>query len=97
MAKHRSNRSGRARGTRPTSGTLRVVPVGGIYARPLAAGNVLHFVVGALALLEHAYGAPGSAGIWVIALMYSVLAFAFGYVLFTHPADAVRSHVRRGS
>jgi hypothetical protein len=61
------------------------VLIGGIYARPLAMGNFLHFTVGAFALLKYAYTAQNSLAIWVPAIVYSVLAILFGIVLFTHP------------
>jgi hypothetical protein len=61
------------------------VLIGGIYARPLAVGNFLHFTVGAFALLKYAYTAQNSLAIWVPAIVYSLLAILFGIVLFTHP------------
>lgn len=61
------------------------VLIGGIYARPLAMGNFLHFTVGAFALLKYAYAAPNAWAIWVAAIVYSLLAIVFGIVLFTHP------------
>ncbi len=60
--------------------------IGGIYARPLAMGNLVHFVAGALALLKHAAGEASLAG-WGPALLYFGFAAAFGLVAFTHPSD----------
>ena len=40
------------------------VRMGGIYARPLALGNGLHFLVGAFTELHYAQRAPASAGAW---------------------------------
>jgi hypothetical protein len=56
--------------------------IGGIYGRPLAVANVLHFTMGALALSRHLPGAT-----WLVALtaIYAVFALAFGAILFTSP------------
>lgn len=61
------------------------VLIGGIYARPLAMGNLLHFTIGALALLKFAFSVPTLLNIWIAAIIYSILAILFGIVLFTHP------------
>lgn len=56
--------------------------IGGIYNRPIAVGNATHFFVAALALLKFSFKSPALIG---VAVIYSVFAIAFGYVLFTHP------------
>lgn len=61
------------------------VVVGGIYARPLALGNFMHFTVGAFALLKFASSAEQSRSIWIAGTMYALLAILFGIVAFTHP------------
>ena len=38
--------------------------MGGIYARPLAMGNGLYFLVGAFTGLHYALRVPASAGAW---------------------------------
>jgi len=63
----------------------KAVLVGGIYARPLAMGNLMHFTVGALALLKYAAVGEHSWTIWMAVAIYSLLAIMFGIVLFTHP------------
>lgn len=65
--------------------TAKTVLIGGIYARPLAIGNFFHFSVGALALLKFAFSAPNLLAIWIGAIIYSIFAILFGYVLFTNP------------
>ncbi len=66
--------------------TAKTVLIGGIYARPLAMGNFLHFTVGAFALLKYAYAAAqNSWAIWIAAVIYSLFAILFGFVLLTHP------------
>ena len=60
--------------------------MGGIYARPLVMGNLLHFVSGGLALLKAASAAT-LPGLWVVTAVYGAFAVAFTLVLMTHPAD----------
>ncbi len=55
----------------------REVLIGGIYSRPLAMGNMVHFVVGGLALVK--------GGLIVVALVYAAFAVWFGFVMFRHP------------
>lgn len=63
----------------------KTVLIGGIYARPLAMGNFVHFIVGALALLKYGYSASTSVTVWLMAIIYSLLAILFGVVFFRHP------------
>lgn len=65
----------------------KTVLIGGIYARPLAMGNFVHFMVGALALIKYAFANNGSPVIWMTALIYSLFAILFGYVFLTHPVS----------
>ena len=55
----------------------REVLIGGIYSRPLAMGNMVHFMVGGLALVK--------GGLIVVALVYATFAVWFGFVMFRHP------------
>lgn len=61
--------------------------MGGIYARPLVTGNLLHFVTGGLALLKGA-SASSSLALWGVTAIYAALAIAFTIVLLTHPGEA---------
>ena len=61
------------------------VRMGGIYARPLAMGNLLHFFAGAGALLRHAAHPPTGAWAWAVAAVYALLAVLFGAVLLVSP------------
>lgn len=63
----------------------KTVLIGGIYARPLAIGNFVHFLVGALAFLKHAFSG-GSPAVWALAAVYALFAALFGYVFYTHPS-----------
>jgi hypothetical protein len=64
----------------------RAVLIGGIYARPLAMGNFLHYAVGGLALLKGAEHLPGGTYGMIVAGVYSVFAILFGIVLFRTPS-----------
>jgi hypothetical protein len=56
--------------------------IGGIYNRPLAVGNLSHFVIGALALIKM----PDKTTVgYCLTTVYSIYAVAFGLILFTHP------------
>ncbi len=57
--------------------------IGGIYARPLALANLLHFTMGTLALVKHV--ASNDRTILLLAIVYAVFAVAFGRILFTSP------------
>ena len=59
--------------------------IGGIYGRPIAMGNFLHFGIVASALGKAAFGAGGSILIWTAALVYVAFAVWFGLVLFGDP------------
>ena len=59
--------------------------IGGIYSRPVALGNLAHFVVGALALAKLTFKDTSLNYLWVAALVYSAFAFLFAYVFFTTP------------
>jgi hypothetical protein len=56
--------------------------IGGIYNRPIAIGNAIHFFVGTMALLKFS---PKSSFLLTATVLYSVFAILFGYILFTHP------------
>jgi hypothetical protein len=56
--------------------------VGGIYSRPIAVGNLIHFAVGAITLVRFAFGGHPPAFAIAAAVVYAVLALAFGVVVF---------------
>jgi hypothetical protein len=58
--------------------------IGGIYSRPVAVGNLLHFVTAGLAMLK-AQGRLDLPWLWPLLAAYIVLGTAFGVVLFRHP------------
>lgn len=59
----------------------RGAPFGGIYGRPVALGNFLHFAVIAAALAKAAFAAP-AAGVLGATATAAVLALAFGALVF---------------
>jgi hypothetical protein len=63
----------------------RGVLIGGIYSRPLATGNLAHFLIGALALIKYALSAQNPMPVWITAIIYSILAILFGITMLTHP------------
>ena len=65
--------------------------IGGIYSRPVALANFMHFAVLAVVLLKALLAGSHAPELVFFAVIYSVFAVAFGYVLFTHPAQVARS------
>jgi hypothetical protein len=61
--------------------------IGGIYSRPVALGNFLHFVVVAAALGKALLGGLLTPAVVAGTAAYTVFAVWFGFVLFTHPAQ----------
>jgi hypothetical protein len=64
------------------------VLIGGIYSRPVALGNFLHFAVVAIILLKALLGGFKPIEIIAGAAVYSLFGVWFGLVLFTHPIRA---------
>jgi len=59
---------------------------GGIYSRPVAIGNLLHFAVVAITMMKAvAGGSLRSNEATVGCVVYSAFAIWFGVVVFTHP------------
>jgi hypothetical protein len=55
--------------------------IGGVYNRPLAIGNLVHFVVGAITLVKFISG--GAGPLFVIAtVIYAAFAVGFGILVF---------------
>ncbi|MBB6612091.1 hypothetical protein H7F15_13660 [Pontibacter sp. Tf4] len=59
--------------------------IGGVYSRPVAMGNLVHFVVAGLALLKAAFATPDAPAYWVAGGIFIVFAVLFWKVAFTHP------------
>ncbi len=67
--------------------TARENLLGGIYSRPVALGNFLHFAVVAIAVLKLLIGGESSIEVVIAGIIYTGFAIAFGIVLFTHPGQ----------
>ena len=67
--------------------------LGGIYSRPVAIGNSLHFLMVAIALLQVVRRGNRGLPVLVLSAVYVVLAVWFGRVVSTSPV----SGVKRGS
>ena len=59
--------------------------LGGIYNRPIATGNLVHFTVGALALVKGALANPADTAILSFTAVYALFAIAFAKIFFTSP------------
>jgi len=64
--------------------SARGILIGGIYARPVAAGNFLHFVMVAITLIKAAI-VFGAVQLMFSAAVFSVFAAWFGLVMFRPP------------
>ncbi len=69
--------------------TARGVLIGGIYARPVALGNFLHFAMVSVMLIKAAI-VHGVMPLAISASVFSVFAIWFGLVLFRPPSSVVR-------
>jgi hypothetical protein len=71
--------------------TVRNSPIGGIYNRPVALANVVHFAIAAITLLKATLSYSGSAALnhspalIISTVLYCAFAIWFGLVLTTHP------------
>jgi hypothetical protein len=66
----------------------KAVLIGGVYSRPVALGNFLHFAVGAVILLKALVGGLRANEIMIGAAIYSLFGAWFGLVLFTQPTHS---------
>ena len=65
--------------------TARGAAMGGIYGRPIALGNLTHFVIGALALLKGVADGATDPLIIGAGAIYIGFAIAFGFAFFRSP------------
>ena len=56
--------------------------IGGIYNRPLALGNFLHFVAGAIAIIKFAIAGHRDPIVIAVGAIYTLLAIGFGRIVF---------------
>lgn len=61
--------------------------IGGIYNKPIAIGNLMHFGVGALALIKVGSSIQQHSAVFVaLAVVYAIFALLFGYIFRTNPS-----------
>ncbi len=65
--------------------------IGGIYARPIAMGNLMHFAIVAIVLIK-SLNLLQHPVVFGFVTVYAALAVWFGLVLFTHPAADDKSN-----
>lgn len=70
--------------------TARGSLLGGIYNRPIAIGNLAHFVIGSLALAKAVAAGERRTVFVVSAAIYAVFAIAFGVVLLRSPVQPMK-------
>ncbi len=61
--------------------------IGGIYSRPLAIGNFMHFMVGALALIKVFFANTGIKIILIPAITYLLFSLLFATIVFGSPKN----------
>ena len=59
--------------------------IGGIYSRPVAIGNFMHFMVGALALIKVFFANTGVKIILIPAITYLLFSLMFATIVFGSP------------
>lgn len=64
--------------------------IGGIYSRPIAMANFIHFMIGVLVLAKSEIKNSNISFFWPAMMTYLILAVLFGIVLFTSPNSKVQ-------
>jgi hypothetical protein len=67
--------------------TARSNLIGGIYGRPIAIGNLVHFVIGTLALMKGYFDGRDTI-VLVLSLFYLVFGVMFVIVFYRHPVKS---------
>lgn len=65
----------------------KTVLIGGIYSRPVAIGNLSHFMIGSITLIKVASHEPSLKILWIFVALYVVFAIGFGMVAFIGPSN----------
>jgi len=63
----------------------RNAPIGGIYGKPLASANLIHFVVVGLMLVKEVFQGDTGNGFLVLSVFYALFALGFASTLFRDP------------
>lgn len=69
--------------------------IGGIYSRPIAMGNFMHFGISTIVLLKAATANPHNTGLWIAGAAYGIFGTLFARVFFTHPKEARKRQEHR--
>jgi len=65
--------------------------IGGIYNRPIAIANFIHFLIAGLALIKGIIYNPSiSYTIWTAGIFYCAFGISFGKMLFRHPLNETK-------
>lgn len=64
--------------------TARKKPIGGIYSRPVALGNFVHFFAASIGLAKSLGNAPNFGVLAAGTAVYALFAGGFGYLLFAN-------------
>ena len=67
---------------------VRSTPIGGIYGRPFALSNFLHFVMVSIVLFKSAASGETNTIVIVLTIMYTIFALGFGWTLFVRSGPA---------
>lgn len=59
--------------------------IGGIYSKPVALGNFLHYVAGGLAMVKYLANHQDLTILLIPSILYLLFAFFFGKILFGSP------------
>lgn len=59
--------------------------IGGIYSKPVAMGNFVHFFIAGITIIKSAFANQAVVGLWVGAITYSIFAIMFAIVVFGNP------------
>ena len=59
--------------------------IGGIYGRPVVLANLMHFLIGGLALLRATLGGGLPPGMTLLTVLYLVIAAGFGWLMMHGP------------
>lgn len=71
--------------------------LGGIYGRPVVLANLVTYLIAGLSLLKPLQGPSSSGLLWFLAVPATVLAIAYGALLFRGPFDLPRDGQPRAS
>lgn len=62
--------------------TAKENPIGGIYSRPIALGNLTHFLMGALSLVKLYVAGQKSVAVAAMVVVYAIFAILFARLFF---------------